>query len=177
MFHAASGALHSFHSSPLHTALITLPLQATPRRCDVIVGCEDGLLGCIMGSGGSGSGVSCAHADAATSDDSTSDRHETVDARTDASDATAAAAAALERIVRAATSDAAELEAEEAAAVAASAAAAAAAAVSAAETQDAGVFRAIRVHDAAVLCVSVMLYNSSVVFMSGGADGRLVMCG
>ena len=174
MFHAASGALHTFHSSPPHTALITLPLQATPRRCDVIVGCEDGLLGCIMGSGGSG--VSCAHADAATSDDSTSDRYGTVDARTDASDATAAAAAALERIVRAATSDAAELEAEEAAAAAASAAAAAAAAVSAAEKQDAGVFRAIRVHDAAVLCVSVMLYNSSVVFMSGGADGRLVMC-
>jgi hypothetical protein len=141
----------------------------------VVVGCEDGLLGCIMGSG-----VPLPHADAATSHDSAGGRDGTEGARTDvaaASDATAAAAAAVESIVRAATGGAAEIEAEQAAEVAAAAAAAAAAAIAAAEAQDAGVFRAIRVHDAAVLCVGVMTYTShSLVFMSGGADGRLVMC-
>ena len=140
----------------------------------MVVGCEDGLLGCIMGSG-----VPLPHADAANSDDSACGRDGTESARTDvaaASDATAAAAAAVESIVRAATGGAAEIEAEQAAEVAA-AAAAAAAAIEAAEAQDAGVFRAIRVHDAAVLCVGVMTYTShSLVFMSGGADGRLVMC-
>jgi hypothetical protein len=69
-----------------------------------------------------------------------------------ASEAQDAAATALERIVRVATSDAADLEA----AAAAAAAAASAAAIAAAESEVAGVFRAVRVHDAAVMCLGVM---------------------
>jgi hypothetical protein len=72
------------------------------------------------------------------------------------SEAQFAASAALERMIRVATADAAGLEAEEVAQVSA-AAAAAAAAFAAAEEQDSGVFRAVRVHDAAVLCAGVML--------------------
>jgi hypothetical protein len=120
---------------------MTITLQATPLRCDVIVGCEDGLLGCIMGCG--------------------------IPRQTpDSSDALSpvplslahdAAATALDRMLRVATGDAMDLEAEDVIEAAAAAAAAAAATIAAAECADAGIFRAIRVHDAAIMCLGVMM--------------------
>ena len=115
-------------------------LQATPLRCDVIVGCEDGLLGCIMGCG-------TLHQTRDATNYASLPSHLSL-----ASEAQDAAATALERIVLVATSDAADLEAADAA----EAAAAAAAAIAAAESEVAGVFRAVRVHDAAVMCLGVM---------------------
>jgi hypothetical protein len=180
--------------------------QATPLRCDVIVGCEDGLLGCIMGCGGTS--VRTDHAasdDRAAKETSSHGHHSAAHATAGPAnlEARASAAAALERMICVATSDDAALQSEDAVE-------AAAAAVAAAEACDAGVFRAVRVHDAAVLCAGVMScassihtfittlsshrqlqrcpislfvlsclcyrYDSRVVFMSGGADGRLVMC-
>ena len=135
----------------------TFTLQATPLRCDVIVGCEDGLLGCIMGCGArnAGSDAAACHQpaehEASSSNNDLTASHPT--AHSVDSEAQFAASAALERMIRVATADAAGLEAEEVAQVSA----AAAAAFAAAEEQDAGVFRAVRVHDAAVLCAGVML--------------------
>ena len=116
-------------------------LQATPLRCDVIVGCEDGLLGCIMGCG---------------------IPHQTPDSSDALSPiplslAQDAAASALDRMVRVATGDAMDVEAEDVIEAAAAAAAAAVATIAAAECADAGIFRAVRVHDAAIMCLGVMM--------------------
>ncbi len=148
-----------------------------------------------MGCGVPNPGSACHHP--AEHEASSSNNDATASRTTVHSEAQFFARSALERIIRAATGDAVDLQAEEEAQVSAAAAAAAAAAFAAAEEQDAGVFRAVRVHDAAVLCAGVMLcatttrsfrvfvpnssisvcrYDCRVVFMSGGADGRLVMC-
>jgi hypothetical protein len=148
----------------LFSALIAVTLQATPLRCDVIVGCEDGLLGCILGCGSPSVHGRGPANEASSSSHHAPSSHRSVDPV--GADACLAAAAALERIIRVVMSDEADLQAEDAAQAASAAAAAAAAAIEAAEAHDAGVFRAIRVHDAAVLCAGVMSY----AFMSRTAQ-------
>ncbi len=119
----------------------------------MIVGCEDGLLGCILGSGVS-SGDS--GEDSLGGASSSIPRHADCCNSAVAFQARTAAAVVLERMIRNAIGDAAALEEEDDAEVAAAAAAASAAAIAAAEKEEAGFFRAIRVHNAAVLCVGVM---------------------
>ena len=154
MLHRSPGTSPS--PPPIHP--IHLPSQATPSRCDVIVGCEDGLLGCIMGSG-----APFGHSGEEAPSNASTSTHPLTHSG-DASPGSAAAqaqtlaAAVLERMVRVSIGDAAVLEEEDEAAAASAAAAAAAAAMAAAEAAVAGVFRAIRGHDAAVLCLGVMSY-------------------
>ena len=176
MLYPASGARDTLHTHFIYIhiygttfvpsvfdALITFTVQATPLRCDVIVGCEDGLLGCIMGCGHPSVPDEHAANEASSFSYHATAPHCTVDSV--GSEACLAAAAALERMIHVATSDEADLQAEDAVRAASAASAAAAAAILAAEAHDAGVFRAIRVHDAAVLCAGCMSY----VFMPNTA--------
>jgi hypothetical protein len=145
MLHTSSGDLHSIcFLRIILPVLIAFALQATRLRCDVIIGCEDGLLGCIMGCGIPRGFIN----DAVTEVSGAVTTH-----MVDFSEAKAAASAIVDRMVRVATSVARDTEDEE---TAQGAAAVSVQAISAAELRDAGVFRAVRVHNAAVLCVGVM---------------------